>query len=332
MTEPTASSIELHPGATEIDHDVVPGSTEWLGYMTGSKVSVVLGISPFTTRLELWRQMTGRAGPQPVSAHMQWGTDREPIIRDATAAELGTTIHTPRMLVSKGDPRFAYSVDGIIDSLRLWECKTATVKSAASWVYGIPEHYAAQWQWGAYVTGLDEGLFTVEIHEDFLPVSTVDYPITRDGKRIEQLIDAMEEFLGFVDSDTPPPPLGAVVITDPDLIELVQRWAKDNAQKLDFEKAIKAARKTIDPLGEDARALMTEDGEVLCHWTGGEDKAVETVDWAAIEAAHPGAAKAATRTYVDHAALAYLVPDAVKAHTTTTTTSTTPSLKMGARK
>jgi len=332
MTELAPSSIDLHPDATEIDHDVVPGSPEWLPYMTGSKVSSVLGISPFTTRLELWRQMTGRAEPQPVTAHMQWGTDREPIIREATEAALEIVLHTPRMLISNVNPRHAYSPDGIIDDPLLWECKTANVKSAARWAFGIPEHYAVQWQWGSYVTGIKEGTFTLETHEDFVPISTVDYQIVRDGARIEALIDAVDEFLGFVDSDTPPPPLGAVVITDPALIELVQRWAKDNAQKLDFEKAIKEARKTIDPLGESARALMTEDGEVLCHWTGGEDKAVETVDWPAIEAAHPGAAKAATRTYVDHAALAHLVPEAVKTHTSTTTTSTTPSLKMGARK
>jgi len=328
------------PNASEADHDITAGSAEWLWYATGSKVPAMMGVSKFTTRLGLWRQMTGKEPPEPTNAYMQHGIDREPIIREGTAAGLGVTMHTSRMLVSKANPRHAYSPDAILDDsarfgpIELWECKAP--QDIERWgpegTDKIDPQYYPQVQWGLYVTGLRACTVTLEPHRDFMPLYTADYHVDRDDDYIAELVAVVDEFLGYVDADTPPPPLGAVVITDPALIELVQRWAKDNAQKLDFEKAIKEARKTIDPLGENARALMTEDGEVLCHWTGGEDKTVETVDWAAIEAAHPGAAKAATRTYVDHTALAYLVPEAVKAHTTTTTTSTTPSLKMGARK
>jgi len=334
MTEPTPSSIDLHPDATEIDHDVMPGSPEWLTYMTGSKVSAVLGISPFTTRLELWRQMTGRAEPQPVSAHMQWGTDREPIIREATAAELGCVIHNPRMLVSKHNPRHAYSPDGIAapDALEstLWECKTATEKSAAAWANGIPEHYTVQWQWGSYVTGYEYGLFTLETHTDFVPISTADYPIMRDDELIEQLIDAVDEFLGYVDSDTPPPPLGAVVVEDSNDRRVVERWVRRNKLRLKIEKAISEDCPVVDKLGENALALMTADGDVLCHWIESH-RSADIVDWAAIEAEQPEAVKQAVVTSVDRKRLAELVPDAVKVHTTTTT-STTRSLRQGARK
>jgi len=324
------------PNASEADHDIEPGSSEWLWYMTGSKVASVLGISPFTTRLELWRQMTGKSGPTPVTAHMQWGTDREPIIREGTAAAKGCVIQTSRMLVSNANPRHAYSPDGLVvpawESPVLWEAKTATFKSAATWAYGIPAYYEAQWQWGAYVTGLEHGLFTLETHADFVPVSTADYPITRNDERIAELVAAVDEFLGYVDSDTEPPPLGAVVVEDSNDRRVVERWVRRNKLRLKIEKAIAEDRPAVDKLGENANALMTPNGDVLCHWTGGKDKPVETVDWAAIEAQHPDEVKAATRTSVDRSALADLVPEAVKSHTVTITTQTARSLKMGARK
>ncbi len=335
MTGTTQSSIDLHPAATEIDHDVVPGSTEWLWYMTGSKVASVLGISPFTTRLELWRQMTGKAGPTHVTDHMQWGTDREPIIREGTAAAKGCVIHTPRMLVSNANPRHAYSPDGLIEPASweptgLWEAKTATGKSAATWAFGIPPHYEVQWQWGAYVTGMDRGLFTLETHVDFVPVSTADYPITRNDERISELIVAVDEFLGYVDADVEPPPLGAVVVSDPEDIDTIRRWNKSNAQRLDFEKEIKALRAIIDPMGENASALMTPEGEVLCHWSE-TVKESESVDWAAIYAENPEAVERAVVTSVDRKRLIELVPGAVRTHTTTDTT-TIRRLLMGAAK
>jgi putative phage-type endonuclease len=331
---PSASGLVLHPDAIEVDHIVDPNDpdsyAEWLSYMTGSKVAAVLGISLFTTRLELWRQMTGRDVTHVDNAYTAHGREREPVIREATAAELGIVIHTPRMLVSKHNPRHAYSADGIFEDPSLWECKTATLASADKWKHGIPAHYAVQWQWGSYVTGLKRGLFTLEPHDDFLPVWTADYHISRDDKRIAEIVDAVEEFLTYVDSDTPPPPIGARVVTDPDDVDTIRRWAKDNAQRLDVEKHIKEARPLIDRLGQDATALMTEDGDVLCHWIESH-KSVDHIDWDAIEAENRGAAKAASRTYIDHDALAHMVPDAVKEHTTATTTITR-SLRQGARK
>lgn len=336
------SSTDLHPDATEVDHLVDPNDpesrAEWLTYMTGSKVASVLGISPFTTRLELWRQMTGRDGPDEDNPYMAHGREREPIVREASAAELGCVIRRTGFLVSNANPRHAYSPDGIVcpaslEPNGLWECKTATEKSAAKWAFGIPDFYDVQWQWGAYVTGLLRGMFTLETHEDFVPISTADYPITRNDERIEQLIDAVDDFLTYVDSDTPPPPLGAVVVTDPDDVDTIRRWAKDNAQRLDVEKQIKAARPLIDRLGENAQALVTPEGDVLCHWVGGEGKDVDTTDWAAVESQLTDAQRLmASKAVIDHALLAEAVPDLVREHTTTETITTTRSLRQGARK
>jgi len=339
MTGPAPSSIDLHPDATEIDHLVDPNDresrAEWLAYMTGSKVASVLGISPFTTRLGLWRQMTGQDdGPDYDNPYAAHGREREPIIREASAAELGVTIHTPRMLVSNHNPRHAYSADGITEQIgttpSLWECKTATAKSAAVWSRGVPVYYDAQVQWGMYVTGLSGCTVTLETHDDFLPSITQDYWITRNDVRIEQLIDAVDDFLLYVDSNTPPPPLGAVVVEDSNDRRVVERWVRRNKLRLKIEKAIAEDRPVVDKLGENALALMTEDGDVLCHWIEAH-RSADSIDWAAIEAEHPEAVKQAVVTSVDRKRLAELVPEAVAAHTTTTT-STTRSLRQGARK
>lgn len=330
------------PGAVEVDHVIDPNvpesRAEWLNYMTGSKVASVLGISPFTTRLELWRQMTGRGESNYETAYATHGREREPVIRSGTEKSLGCTIAKPRMLVSNANPRHAYSPDGIIPPrdfapARLWECKTTTAKAFAAWSHGIPTYYDAQVQWGMYVTGLSGCTVTVEAHDDFVPSVTQDYLFVRNDRLIEQLIDAVDEFLTYVDSDTPPPPLGAVVVTDPKDVDTIRRWAKDNAQRLDVEKHIKAARPLIDRLGENAQALVTEDGEVLCHWTGGESKDVAETDWSAVEADLTNSQRLkVSKRVISKSLLAETLPELVAKHTTSTTESTARSLKMGARK
>lgn len=324
---------ELYPDATEVDHDVVPGSAEWMAYATGSKVPVIMEVSPWQSRTELWRAMTGiQADGFMGTVYTDHGTEREPIIREQVAAELGTKVEilTPRMLLSQQDPRFAYSPDGILtwEHPYLWECKTTTTKQSAKWgVEGtdeIPDDYRAQVQWGLFVTGLQRCLVTLEVHDDFEPQPLQHYWVERDDSYIGHMVSEVDTFLRHVETRTPPPPLGAVVVDDLDDLDAVRRYVKDQKQANNFAASAKAERAVIDRLaGKTAKALVDPFGEVLVRFSE-TTKLVETVavDWAAVEAEHPDAVAAAT-TVVDYEALRLLVPESVAEHTTITETTTT---------
>lgn len=333
----TAWTRDEVPAATEVDHDVEPGSTEWLWFATGSKAPAIMGVSKYTTRLGLWRQMTGKEPPQAPNVYMEHGTAREPIIREGTESFLECPIWTPRMLVSNANPRHAYSADGIIPPhnfgpARLWECKAP--QNIDLWGEAgtdqIDPQYYPQVQWGLYVTGMASCMVTLEPHRDFIPLYTADYFVSCDGAYIAELVAAVDEFLECVDADTEPVPLGAIVVADPDDIDTIRRWNKNNAQRLEFEKDIKADRVLIDRLGENASALITPEGEVLCHWSETVKQSAST-DWAAVEAGNPEAVDQARVTSVDRKRLAELVPDAVRANTSTSTTTTRRLLMGGAK-
>lgn len=63
-----------------VDSPPVPGSEKWLRTITASKVPAIVGVSPWKTAYELWREMTGRDTPKDVGEkqrHFDWGHDAE---------------------------------------------------------------------------------------------------------------------------------------------------------------------------------------------------------------------------------------------------------------
>jgi len=326
------------PNASEADRDITAGSAEWLWYATGSKVPAMMGVSKFTTRLGLWRQMTGKEPSEPSNAYMEHGNTREPIIREGTSSALGRDILTPRMLVGNTNPRHAYSPDGLVlpggfTPLQLWECKAP--QDISGWgepsTDQIDAQYYPQVQWGLYVTGLDSCMVTLEPHRDFVPLYTADYFVPRNDDYIAEMVATVDEFLSHVDDDTEPPPLRSIVIDDSNDLRVVRRWARRNKLRLLVEKALAEDRPTVDKLGENALALMTTDGEVLCHWSETE-KAIESVDWASVEsAATSEQIKAAQVRRLDRERFREVAPALVQEHTTTST-KIARRLSMGAAK
>ena len=57
-----------------------PGSAEWLGKMSASKVPAVLGLSPYESRFSLWHRMNGRIPQEPTTDEMRRGHYLEPAL------------------------------------------------------------------------------------------------------------------------------------------------------------------------------------------------------------------------------------------------------------
>ncbi len=145
---------------------MIPGSPEWLGLMTASKIAAVVGLSPWESRFSLWHRMAGLIPPEQDSdvkrrghylepAIVAWWADRHP---EWTVANGGTWVHPE-------DERFAASPDRTIclaDShvpepnwRRCLEVKTSSVDDqwGTEGTDEIPPYYRCQVMWQMECTG-----------------------------------------------------------------------------------------------------------------------------------------------------------------------------------
>ena len=141
---------------------VEPGSEQWLGLMTGSKVAAVLGLSPYESRFSLWHRMNGSVGAQEHNAAMDRGNELEAAIVSRFArTHPDLRVQRTGLWTSRSLPWAAVSPDALAqdrDSGRwsLIEAKTAAVEDewGADGSADIPVYYRAQVMWAMHILGL----------------------------------------------------------------------------------------------------------------------------------------------------------------------------------
>jgi putative phage-type endonuclease len=141
--------------------DLEPGTDEWMRLMTASKVSAVLGLSPWESRFSLWHRMAGQLEAKPDTA----ATRRGHYLEDAIASWLGDQYPDLRFgrtgsWVSKARPWQSATPDRIARAGRK-AVGVAEIKTAADYEeWGpdgsdqIPPHYRAQVVWQMDCLGL----------------------------------------------------------------------------------------------------------------------------------------------------------------------------------
>lgn len=148
--------------------DLEPGSDQWLRLMTASKVSAVLGLSPWESRFTLWHRMAGYLPKEEGNER----TERGHYLEDAVARWFGdqrTDLRVGRTgsWVNKARPWQSATPDRLLFSGRkahgVLECKT----SGSSDEYGpdgsdeIPPNYRVQIIWQCDTLGLPIGYLAV---------------------------------------------------------------------------------------------------------------------------------------------------------------------------
>jgi putative phage-type endonuclease len=185
--------------------DLVPGSPEWLRFMTASKVSAMLGLSPWTSPYTLWQLMAGNEEPEPQTddqarghylepAIARWFQDQHPDWVVNYPAGTWASIERPWMVVNP---------DGLVREDALLEIKT----DAGGGEWGkpgtdqIPVWYRAQAQWGMDITGRTVTYFAVlTSYLDFK-----EYVVEYDPDDAAFARERADAFLASLDAGTPPP-------------------------------------------------------------------------------------------------------------------------------
>ena len=138
----------------------LPSHEEWLkhrkGYIGGSEAACIMGLNPWKSNLDLFREKTGKQEAPDLSGNeaVEYGTKAEEHIRALFALdhpELEVSYvpynswHNPKY------PFAAASLDGWLKDKNgrkgIWECKTAIITSkvqADKWKDQIPDYYYCQ--------------------------------------------------------------------------------------------------------------------------------------------------------------------------------------------
>ncbi|HEY2086294.1 MAG TPA: YqaJ viral recombinase family protein [Mycobacterium sp.] len=184
--------------------ELVPGSPEWLKVMTASKVSAVLGISPWTSPYTLWQLMAGREDPEPQTKDQARGHYLEPAIAHwfqdqhpdwAVSYPGGTWVSIQR-------PWMVANPDGLVREDALLEIKT----DAGNDDWGrpgtdqVPVWYRAQAQWAMDITGRSVTYFALlTSYLDFK-----EYVVEYDADDAEFARDRAAAFLASIEVGEPP--------------------------------------------------------------------------------------------------------------------------------
>lgn len=191
-----------------------PGSPEWLAKVTASKVSAILGLSPWDSPLTMWLRMHGDLPEDTSNADAKarghyleagvvaWWLDQGEHLRSIVSTQPSAIIGdwaaaTPDALAYDGDDLVI--VEAKTDG-KDWEWLVYAEDGTI--VPGVPDHYAAQacFQLAAFPEAL-------RVHFPVLHKGLAfrEYVVERDADTIAAVVAACREFYDSLAADTPPP-------------------------------------------------------------------------------------------------------------------------------
>jgi len=179
---------------------------EWLEWrrkgIGGSDAAVVLGLSPWRSRLDLWLEKTGQFVEEEDNEAMYWGRVLEDIVAAEFSKRTGLKVRRRNAILQHPEYSFMLAnIDRLIVGEKAGlECKTTSAFKADDWEDQIPEYYYCQVQHYMAVTGFNEWWLAVLIGGNRFVFKKV----TRDNDFIQELIEEESKFWHLVETETLP--------------------------------------------------------------------------------------------------------------------------------
>jgi putative phage-type endonuclease len=189
--------------------ELVQGSPAWLaarcGLVTASRVADVVARTKTgyaASRANYMAQLvaerlTGNVAESFTNAAMQWGTEHEPVARNAYEFYRDTEVQLVGMVKHPNIPEAAASPDGLVGTDGLVEIKCPNTATHIDTLLGqsVPGNYQTQMQWQMACTGrqwCDFASFDPRLPES---MRLFICRVPRDDERIAELESAVTEFL-----------------------------------------------------------------------------------------------------------------------------------------
>ena len=172
---------------------------KWLEYRTkgigGSDASIIAGINPYKSILQLWREKTGQDIPTGnENEYTHFGHVLESVIKKEFSERTGLKVRAKNaILQSEKYPFMLANLDGVINEngeTVIFEAKTASAYKKDQWESGIPEEYMYQLQHYMAVTGCRKAYIAALIGGNHFIMRE----IPEDKKMIRHLIEMEQQF------------------------------------------------------------------------------------------------------------------------------------------
>lgn len=289
-------------------------------YLGGSDIAAVLGISPWRTRLDLWRDKTTPRVEGPQKRVFARGQRWESVVAEMLVDDLQRRGHAVEIVASNlryqdlehpfmaAEIDFELRLDGAED---ITNCELKTVHPFRMRDWGdtgsddLPVHYTAQVMHGLGVTRRRKGMLAALFGADELRT----YPVDADDETIAGMRgQAVAFWVDHVLTGLPPAPKtladldilfgkkpeGPPLLADPELTarvmrlrallsEIKAREAEAEAVEFDIKLAMREASEIVMPNGKSAIEWRLRSGSWL------DDKALKE--------AHPAIAREFTRKW-----------------------------------
>ena len=187
-----------------------------------SDIAAICGLDRWTSPLGVYLDKRGEFG-KPRTARLdaagRFGLFVEPFIAQEFATETGyEAIDNPGTLAHVDRPWMRASMDRLLINPKMrhrgplgpLEMKSRSIYQASDWAHEPPAAPRLQTQWQLGVTGYEFGYIAAMVSNG--PV--VCYRINRDDKLIADLVRIAEEFWGWIQRGTPPPPDGTAALAE----------------------------------------------------------------------------------------------------------------------
>lgn len=242
-----------------------PDRTKFLG---GSDAAAVMGLSPWSTPVELWGQKTGRTPKEEPDAARQRMFDRghklEPFIRDMVIDKLRDRGHEVELIATNAryiDPEHNFLACEIDFELMLdgehINCDAKSVSGFARKKWGeedtedVPIEYAAQFMFGLMVTNRRRCLVAALRSFDDVDI----YWTNRDDETIEAMRPKLVSFWGdHVLVDVPPDPM---VFTD-----IKYLFPKDNGKAVEADSLTAMAVRELAAVKQNIKLLEEREADL----------------------------------------------------------------------
>jgi len=243
----------------------------------GSDVAAIMGLSPFKTAYQVYREKRREVEDWSGNELTDWGKRMEPAIRQWYSDTTGRDVRLPeKIMYHEKYPFMLASLDGFTDDRRIVEIKTA--RSGKSWgepgTNQIPDYYAVQVHHYMIVTGFEVADVPVSIAGG----SPELYEVPADREIAEMIIEACATFWKRVVDGNPPDPVtyadavarfgnikseGAVIATEEIINAVIDLKKSRDMVKTheEYEDGLKA--QIIIALGEQGDTLVDSAGSSL---------------------------------------------------------------------
>lgn len=169
-----------------------------------SESPVLLGMSTFSSPVELWGYKTGRLieDEQDETDRMRWGRLLEPVVAEEYERQTGRELHYWGELLQSNEYPFLLATPDYRTGEGIpVEIKTAGAERKSEWADGPPPRVMCQMQHQMAVTGAEMASTGVLVGGSTFMWADVE----RDETMIAEIIQACRDFWAYVESDTSPP-------------------------------------------------------------------------------------------------------------------------------